>query len=165
MHRNRRLGMDPLMIILVAAGAISTLVYVGTPIPRAAAGPRLGSALAQTAAPVDARREGGALVASRGGTLSVRVEDVALGPLLERIAAVAGVIIVHGDEVAGDPISIVFEELPLDEGLQRILVGHDAFYHYRGGDLESVWVYPTRTQSIRSSPGPLGPAERAVFDL
>ena len=54
------------------------------------------------------------------------------------------------------PVSVKFKDLPLEEGLSRLLSGVDAFYFYRGresarGVLRTIWVYP-RGQGERLSP-------------
>lgn len=77
------------------------------------------------------------------GRLSVRARNALLGRLLEEISRRGKVAIIQVGGVAGQRISVAFSDLPLDQGLRRILEQHDAFFYHRGGAaLRVVWVYP-----------------------
>ena len=77
------------------------------------------------------------------GRLSVRARNAPLGRLLEEISRRGKVAIIQVGGVAGRRVSVAFSDLPLDQGLRRILEQHDAFFYHRGGAaLRVVWVYP-----------------------
>jgi len=87
------------------------------------------------------------IVTFRDGRLSVRAQDRPLESILEEVSRKAGVAILSGAGVDDQNIMVAFEEVPLDEGLQRILEGHDAFFFYGVAEhgpasLRAVWVYP-----------------------
>ncbi len=76
------------------------------------------------------------------GRLSVGARNAPLGRLLEEISRRGKVAIIQVGGVAGRRISVAFSDLPLDQGLRRILKQHDAFFYHRGGGaLKAVWVY------------------------
>lgn len=86
----------------------------------------------------------------RGDRLSLDVTDVPLRTIVERIQQQSGIAIELADEVRDPRISMQIDDLPLAQGLQRMLEGFDSFFlfsaftAFSGGDsqLSSVWVYP-----------------------
>ena len=76
------------------------------------------------------------------GRLSLRVENTRLGPILGEISRQARIAVIMGDGVASQRLSAEFSDLPLDQGLRRILKDQDVFYYHRGGArLLTIWVY------------------------
>src|SRR5262245_56069845 len=102
-------------------------------------------------APARARTEmnsdGQAAVVVRDGRLSVQSHGRTLKGVLEQISSQSGVFI-SADQLGEIPVSVQFEDLPLDQGLQRLLKDQDSFFFYgaesqgRGPSLVAVWVYP-----------------------
>lgn len=101
----------------------------------------------------------GSGVVFKEGRLSVSVHKSSLEWVLEEISRKGGVAIMRAEGVGEERISIQFQNLPLDEGLRRILKDHDAFFFYgveetsagvreksTGGKasaaLRALWVYP-----------------------
>jgi HEAT repeat protein len=86
-------------------------------------------------------------VVLKDGRLSLDAEGRTLEWVLGRISRSAGFPIVV-DETAGEAVvSLRFQDLPLEEGLRRLLRDHDAFFFYGAQDgapaaLRVVWVYP-----------------------
>jgi hypothetical protein len=79
--------------------------------------------------------------------LSINVDQYPLGPALEEISKLSGVAI-SGDSVSGnDLLSIKFDALPIDKGLQKILADNDVFFLYGTNvdadehSLNAVWVF------------------------
>ena len=104
----------------------------------------------------DARRRDA--VSSKEGRLSVDVQGRALEWVLGAISRAADVAFVT-DEMAPDTtVSVQFGDLPLDEGLRRILQDQDTFFFYEAqGDkpcaLRVVWVYAKgRGRSVQPVP-------------
>jgi hypothetical protein len=87
------------------------------------------------------------VITAKDGRLTVQVQHWPLERVLEEISRNARVAIVRAPGVEGEPVSVQFQELPVDEGLRRILTDHDAFFFYGGEEkaptsLKAVWVYP-----------------------
>jgi hypothetical protein len=86
------------------------------------------------------------IIIASEGRLTVRVRNLPLERVLEEISRKAQLAIVKAPGVGREPISVEFQELPVDEGLRRILKENDAFYFY-GADkkalasLKVVWIY------------------------
>ena len=59
------------------------------------------------------------------GRLSVRARNAPLGRLLEEISRRGKVAIIQVGGVTGQRISVAFSDLPLDQGLRRILKEHN----------------------------------------
>lgn len=86
-------------------------------------------------------------VTFKDGRLSVRIEKRPLESLMDEISTKAGVPLVLSEDVGGQVVSLNFQNLPLDEGLRRILKKYDAFFFYGvdeqdASSLKVVWVYP-----------------------
>jgi len=80
------------------------------------------------------------------GRLSVNVQDRSLERLADAISGKAGMPIVLADDIGNQPVSVKFQNLPLDEGLRQILKKYDAFFFYgvdeqESSSLKAVWVY------------------------
>jgi hypothetical protein len=99
------------------------------------------------------------LVTVEGGRLTVLVENRPLEWILDEISRKSGVAVTGAETETGQPVSVQFKDLPLDQGLREILKDQDAFFFYgvdeKGGDetrgsgeaqsgssLKAVWVYP-----------------------
>jgi len=92
-------------------------------------------------------KAGASTVTLKEGRLSVRVENRSLDWLLEEISREGEVAIIGDGGPARRRVSIQFQDLPLDEGLRRILKDHVAFFFYAAegkgpASLSAVWVYP-----------------------
>jgi hypothetical protein len=81
------------------------------------------------------------------GLLSMTVRARRLALILADVSHAGGVpIMLHDAQAGNQPITLRFQDLPLDQGLLRILKGYDAFFFY-GADqqgvpvLNAVWVY------------------------
>lgn len=86
-------------------------------------------------------------VSSKDGRLSLDVQGRALEWVLDQISRAAGVAFVTEETLPETTLSVQFGDLPLDEGLRRVLKDHDAFFFYEAqGDapsaLRGVWIYP-----------------------
>jgi HEAT repeat protein len=86
-------------------------------------------------------------VVLKDGRLSLDVEGRPLEWVLGRISRAAGVPAVLDEKVQQAAVSLRFQDLPLEEGLRRLLAEHDAFFFYGAQDgapasLRVVWVYP-----------------------
>lgn len=74
--------------------------------------------------------------------LTVRANRAPLEALMKEISRRAYIAIQLGEGIAGRRVSVEFTDLPLEEGLRRILAGHDVFTYHRGDrGLLTVWVY------------------------
>jgi hypothetical protein len=66
--------------------------------------------------------------------------------LLEEIARRAPIEIVLSDDFTDRPVSLNIRDVPVDEGLRRLLAAYDAFYLYSADDkapgtIKTVWVF------------------------
>jgi len=100
---------------------------------------------AQAQAPADARRVPPVTLTPEGN-LSVSVSRVGLGRLLNEISALADLPIAVADTLVNDSVSFTVRDVPLEEGLKRLLAAYDAFYLYSAddrspGSIKAVWVY------------------------
>ena len=81
-------------------------------------------------------------VREEDGLLSVRTQNARLGWLLDEISRKFKIAVIMGEGVDSQRVSVAFSDLPLDQGLRRILTEQDAFFYYRGGArLLTIWVY------------------------
>ncbi len=92
----------------------------------------------------------------KGGLLSVDVRGASLGEVLRAIAAKAGVRLILMDS-AREEVFVRFEDLPLDQGLRRILARRNYLFLYGSRGLELVGVYSPRRE------GRLGPKPQGTF--
>lgn len=103
--------------------------------------------------PVAARQEGApagppaSTVLVKDGRLSVSLRTAKLTDVLARISADAGIAIVEVEDLSRFRISASFADLPLEEGLRRLLQNFDVFTFVGVGrtppaTLQAVWVYP-----------------------
>lgn len=141
----------PLSLALLIAAAIAL------PVPVARADEQGGPSAATPSRPTHTSPGGKQTVAKPGapqpvitvkdGRLTVQVQQWPLERVLEEISRHARVGIVRAPGVEGERVSVQFQELPVDEGLRRILTAHDAFFFYGGEEkaptsLRAVWIYP-----------------------
>lgn len=90
--------------------------------------------------------------------LSVQVQNRSLVWILQEISNQSGVPILLSEGIKDRPVSIQFQDLPLDQGLQVLLKTLDAFLFYGAQEqppaaLRAVWVYP-KGQGSRIVPAP-----------
>ncbi len=89
----------------------------------------------------------GRLVATfKDGRLTVMAQGLSLERVLDTISREARVAILAAEGVGGQPVSAAFQDVPLEEGLRRILKDYDAFFFYGAerdapASLRAVWVY------------------------
>lgn len=81
-------------------------------------------------------------VVAVGGRLGIHVENRSLEWILDRITREAEIAIVLNGNLADVFVSVQFSDLPIEEGLQRLLASEDTFFFHTGGALKVVWVYP-----------------------
>jgi len=95
-----------------------------------------------------ARRDApGPLVSIVEGRLTLKVVKRPLAVVLDALTQESGIPIVLGGGAGDDVVSIELRDIPWDEGIRRLLSGHDAFLLYGVEDktpasLRAVWVYP-----------------------
>ncbi len=107
--------------------------------PAVAARPVKGSSAQAT--------KGQPVVSFKEGRLTVMVQGVALERILDAISRQAGVAILGADQGGAEPVSVQLQDIPLEDGLRRLLKNRDAFFFYgvekdAPSSLRAVWVYP-----------------------
>jgi hypothetical protein len=123
---------------------LSTAVLAGL-VPGATAAPPPGDRAREPSSP---RRDAAAPVVSiTEGRLTLKVVKRPLAVVLDALTQESGIPIVVAGAAGDDLVSVEVHDIPWDEGLRRLLSGHDAFYLYGGEDrtaasLRAVWVYP-----------------------
>src|SRR5262249_51061522 len=105
---------------------------------------RVGSASNQRSDGWQAKRKS---VAIKDGKLSVNAQGRSLRSVLNEISRDACVAVTGAGSVDDSPVSVQFQDLPIDEGLRRILTHYDTFFFYRAGQsgppmLAAIWIYP-----------------------
>ena len=98
----------------------------------------------------------------RDARLSVRATDQSVAVVLGAIARCAPRVAIHvAPELEADPVSIAFADVPIDEGLRRIVRGYDVFFYYVGAqaspELGAVWVFQ------RGQGGALAPLDAVAW--
>jgi len=88
----------------------------------------------------------GSGVVFKDGRLSVDFHKLALAQLGDELSQKAGIAVIVSDDAAGELVSASFQNVPLDEGLRRILTKQDAFLFYgvdedKASALKAVWIY------------------------
>jgi HEAT repeat protein len=82
----------------------------------------------------------------RDGRITIQADKRSLGSLLRSIARRASLSISVAPELEAERVVIALSDVPLDEGLRRLLRGYDAFFFYAGSqtapELAAVWVFP-----------------------
>jgi HEAT repeat protein len=86
-------------------------------------------------------------VRAKEGRLSVDVQGRSLEWVLGQISRAANVAFVTDEALPETTVSVQFGDIPLDEGLRRILKDQDSFFFYEAegnapSALRVVWVYP-----------------------
>jgi hypothetical protein len=125
--------------------AVATPVVAGQQAQRTVRSPATPNLPAQ---PVEASSQS-STVTFKEGRLSANIQNRSLESLAEEVSAKAGVDIILCGDVGSQTVSLNFRNLPLDQGLRRILDKYDAFFFYgvekqEPSSLKSVWVYPMR---------------------
>ena len=126
-----------LLFVFDAAGSKGeTVGGMRNPQPRTADGSSKSSSLTQEHS-----------IKTINGLLSMSVRARPLALVLADVSQAGGVPIMLNDAQAGNqPLTLRFQDLPLDQALLRILKGYDVFFSY-GADqqgvpgLNAVWVY------------------------
>jgi hypothetical protein len=96
--------------------------------------------------------EGQLSVSIDGGRLTAIARNHSVRRVLEEMSAKAEFRLIFADAVEEQPVSLELKNVPLDEGLRRLLADHDAFLYYGAtngapASLQTVWVYPKGTAS------------------
>jgi hypothetical protein len=103
-------------------------------------------------------------ISVKTGRLTLQVQNLPLESVLSEISEQSGVAIVNAQSVAQEQVSLHLRDLPLDQGLQQILKGHDTFFFYGAAakeedkgvsrtSLKTIWIYP-KGQGERIVPVP-----------
>lgn len=87
------------------------------------------------------------VISFKDGRLSVQVENQPLPRVLDKVSRQTGVGFMIGDGLEEPRISVAFQNLRLEEGIQQILKDQDAFFFYGAEEqgstrLRGIWVYP-----------------------
>jgi hypothetical protein len=103
----------------------------------------------------------GAIVV-RDARLSVRAADQSVAVVLGAVARCAPPLAVRvAPELEDNRVSIAFADVPIDEGLRRIVHAYDAFFYYAGATsspvLQGLWVFP------RGQGGALAPLDAVAW--
>lgn len=98
------------------------------------------------------------LITVADNRLSVQAQNRSLAWILDEISNQSGIPILLSDGIKDQTVSIRFQDLPLDQGLQALLKTLDAFFFYgaQGSSpaaLMAVWLYP-QGQGSRIVPAP-----------
>lgn len=99
-----------------------------------------------------------------GDRLSLDVTDRPLRALLDELYQESGIAFELADELPDSRVSVQFDDLAIDKGVQRLLEGHDSFFLFSpagGGSsgLISVWVYPRgKGRGLAPIPSPFEPS-------
>ncbi len=97
------------------------------------------------------------VVSARDGRLSVSARSVPLWEVLARVREVAPVDFVPRPAIGGDPVSLVFSDVPLEEGVRRLLVGR-SYAMASPGPLAAgrphIQVYVLGSTTGTPAPGP-----------
>jgi len=86
-------------------------------------------------------------VAFSGDRLTVQVQDVPLGVLLEEISSRTGIACVPADGIRQEVVSAELASAPLGDALRALLDRYDTFFYYGAAGfapstLRAVWIYP-----------------------
>jgi hypothetical protein len=96
--------------------------------------------------PTPAEFVGSVALQLRDGKLSARFRDWTLGTLCVELSRLTGMEITSSPDLTDTLVSDAFQELPLEQGLQRLFGTFDTFYFAQGSTsgakLKSVWLYP-----------------------
>ncbi|HEX2341926.1 MAG TPA: hypothetical protein VHI98_15735 [Vicinamibacterales bacterium] len=86
--------------------------------------------------------------------MTATVQDSPIGSVLEELDSQTDVALIPADDldIAEHRISVQLADVPLDEGLRRLLKDYDTFFYYGGvgnapSSLQAVWIYPKGTAS------------------
>jgi hypothetical protein len=90
---------------------------------------------------------GNARISLKDGQLSVDFKNLPLERLGDELSHKGGIAVVFMDNAASQQVSAVFQKLPLDQGLHRILRDQDVFYFYssdgnNASSLKALWIFP-----------------------
>jgi hypothetical protein len=87
-------------------------------------------------------------IAIEQGRITVSIRDAPFGSVLQELAARTGAVFVPAEDIdtGTSRMSAQLSDVPLDEGLRRLLRNYDVFFHYGATDdgppsLRAVWIY------------------------
>ncbi len=131
--------------------SVVALALLGTPfVPLAAEWAHAGPARdnqRQHQQPGSPCRQLDGRVVVRDGRLSVNAAGQSVAVLLGAVAhCMPGLAVSVASELEDEPVSLAFGDLPIHEGLRRIVRAYDAFFYYGTAAsapvLERLWVFP-----------------------
>jgi hypothetical protein len=89
------------------------------------------------------------------GRLTASIKDCPMGSVLEELDLQTDVALIPAKDldIAEDRVSAQLADVPLDEGLRRLLENYDTFLYYgvvgnAPSSLRAVWIYPKGTASV-----------------
>lgn len=112
---------------------------------------------------------GSAALQLHDGKLSARFRDWTLGTLCVELSRLTRMEITSSPDLTDILVSDSFQELPFEQGLQRLFGQFDAFYFAQGSTsgakLQSVWLYPRgRGRAMQPVPPELWASTRDLED-
>ena len=104
------------------------------------------------------RAQRASTTAYKDGLLSVDLHDAPLSAVLTQVSTQARFAIVQVEDLSQERITIAFQNLPLEEGLHRLLEHYDSFLFYgvandQPASVRAVWVYPAG-RGVTAAPVP-----------
>jgi len=83
----------------------------------------------------------------KDGLLSARARNLPLARLADELSQKAGIAVLLLEDVGNESVSANFDDLPVDQGLRRVLKKQDAFFFYgvdedQSSSLKAIWIYP-----------------------
>jgi hypothetical protein len=126
-------------VLLGGILATQSIAAVASQKPAVAATPSRGSSAQAT--------KGQPVVSFKEGRLTVIAQGAALDRILDTISRQAGVAILGADQGGAELVSVQLQDIPLEDGLRRLLKDRDTFFFYgvekdTPASLSAVWVYP-----------------------
>jgi len=94
----------------------------------------------------------------KDGRLNLKLQNRPLEWILETLSDGSGVAIITAEGVGAERVTLELKDVPLEEGLRKILKDHDSFFFYAGdqdspASLKAVWVYAKgRARGVKPVP-------------
>jgi len=93
--------------------------------------------------------QAGFFITVQNGRLTASIQDYPMGSALEELSSQITVTLILAEDldIEGDRVSAELKDVPLDEGLRRLLNDYDTFFYYgvagnTPSSLRTVWIYP-----------------------
>lgn len=103
---------------------------------------------------IDAQEPAGRMSLSvTQGRMTCTIRNYPITEVLDELGARTRVGFVVAEDLADSRVSVNLVNVPIDEGVRRLLRGYDAFLYYGGSDdasssLRTVWIYPKGSGSV-----------------